>query len=159
MPAQARALLAPRVESAGGVRGAVYRLPEGAPIQALGDGVVRKVGHHPTAGLVVEVRFDDGTFARYAHLARTVGELEPGLRLTQGAVFALAGHSGRTPHTRLRLELWREADGAREPVDPGVLSARGELRPPRVGTPLPEDQVERFRADVRPWARALRQAS
>ncbi len=159
LPVQARPLLTPRVEIVEGVRGAVYRVPEGAPIHALGDGVVRAVGEHPTAGLVVEIRFDDGTVARHAHLARTVGEIEPGTRLRQGQVFALAGHSGRTPYPRLRLELWREDGGTRVAVDPGILAARGESRPPRVGTPLAQDQLERFRTEVRPWARALRQAS
>jgi hypothetical protein len=89
------------------------------------------------------------------HLLRTMG-LEVGTDVRQGQVIALAGHSGRTPHDRLRLELWQEVDGQPATVDPMRLVARGSARAPRVGEPVPKAQLRRYEDDVAPRRRALR---
>ena len=75
-------------------------------------------------GLYLDVELRDGTRVRYMHLLRTMG-LEVGTDVRQGQVIALAGHSGRTPHDRLRLELWQEVEGEATTVDPMRLLAKG----------------------------------
>ena len=109
---------------------------------------------HPAENRV-ELR--DGTRVRYMHLLRTMG-LEVGAGVRQGQIIALAGHSGRTPHDRLRLELWQEVDGELTTVDPMRILAKGSARAPRVGEPVPAEQQKRYEEDVAPRRRALRVA-
>jgi len=155
---EARGLLPPSIEVVQGRIGAVYRVPEGAPVLALGDGVVESVDRTSSEGLVLELRLDDGTFVRYAHLLRTIGELAPGAPVVQGQTIALAGHTGRTPHDRLRLELRRPGESGIEHVDPLVALGRDAARPEPVGAPIPEKQQQRFSDDIGPWIRALKLA-
>lgn len=156
---EARGLLPPSIEMVQGRLGAVYRLPEGAPVVALGDGVVEAVDRSASEGHVLELRFDDGTLARYAHVLRVVGELTPGTRVQQGQIVALAGHSGRTPNDRLRLELVRElGDEPPAAVDPLLLLGRDSERPPVVGAAIEGDAKQRFTDDIASWTRALKLA-
>jgi murein DD-endopeptidase MepM/ murein hydrolase activator NlpD len=155
---EARGLLAPSMEVVEGRLGASYRLREGAPLVAVADGKIREVGRTLEQGNFIDLELADGTIVRYAHLLRTIGELEPGQAIEQGRVLALAGHTGRTPHDRLRLELWVDEEGAMKTVDAMRLSARGTGRPPTMGERISEQQLERFKSDTRPWIRALRLA-
>jgi hypothetical protein len=156
---EVRGLMTPSIEMVAGRVGAVYRLPEGAPIVAIGDGVIRAAGRDPERGKTIDLELEDGTLVRYGHFMRFIGELEPGTRVEQGQLLGLAGHSGRTPHDRLRLEIWIEGDDAeRRPVDPLRRLTSAAHRPPRVGDPIPKEQQERYFADIEPWHRALRLA-
>ena len=81
------------------------------------------------------------------------------MQVQQGQVIGLAGHTGRTPHDRLRLELWAKAeDGTMATVDPLRPTGEGERRPDRVGDPVPESQLPAFHEDTAPQRRALRLA-
>ncbi|MBK8237457.1 MAG: M23 family metallopeptidase [Deltaproteobacteria bacterium] len=153
---EARGLLAPSIEVVQGRIGAVYRVPEGVPVVSLGDGEVIAVARDASDGHVLSLRFEDGTVARYAHLMRVVGELAAGTKVAQGQIVGLAGHSGRTPNDRLRLELTGPTDG--KPVDPLVMLARTSHRAAVVGAPIPEAQRKRFADDIAPWNRALKLA-
>jgi murein DD-endopeptidase MepM/ murein hydrolase activator NlpD len=155
---EARGLLPPSIEVVQGRIGAVYRVPEGAPVVALGDGVVESVDRTSSDGLVLELRLDDGTRVRYAHLLRTIGELGAGIAVVQGQTVALAGHTGRTPHDRVRLELLEEHEGAWDHVDPLIALGRDAARPQPVGAPIPAAQKERYASDIGPWVRALKLA-
>jgi murein DD-endopeptidase MepM/ murein hydrolase activator NlpD len=152
---EARGMLPPSLEVVEGRVGAAYRLPEGAPLVAIGDGVVVEVESDAERGHYLDLELRDGTRVRYMHLVRTVG-VEVGTDVRQGQIIALAGHSGRTPHDRLRLELWQEVDGALATVDPMQLQAKGSARAPRVGDPVPAAQLRRYEDDVAPRRRALR---
>jgi murein DD-endopeptidase MepM/ murein hydrolase activator NlpD len=153
---EARATLAPTIEFVDGRVGALYARGEGAPVVALADAVVHAVRRLEGDGVTVELRLEDGSVLRYAHLMRTLGELEVGSSIAQGRVFALVGHTGKTPGDRLRLEIV-EPDG--DFVDPALLTATGEGRSPRVGPPIPDGQRPRFLDDVAPWRRAMRDAA
>lgn len=153
----ARAMMPPSVEVVAGRAGALYRRPEGAPVVALGDGVIRSVGLQGDAGLVLELVHDDGTIARYAHLSRTLGDLRPGQPVHQGQLVALAGHTGKTATDRVRLELWREDPSDPVTLDPLLLSAGGDRRPAPVGAPLKSAALERFKLEIAPWQKALRE--
>ncbi len=156
--AEARGMLPPSLEVVEGRVGAAYRLPEGAPLVAVADGIVTELDHDAHRGHVLGIELSDGTLVRYAHLLRTVGSLEAGTEVRQGQIIALAGHSGRTPHDRLRLELWETVEGELQTVDPMRLVAKGSARPQRVGPSVPEAQRDRYREDIAPRRRALRVA-
>jgi len=154
---EAREMLLPSVEVVEGQLGAAYRLPEGVPILALGDGTIRAADRTTEEGVFVDLELDSGMTVRYAHLMRTLGELRPGMRVAQGQVVGLAGHTGRTPFDRLRLELWAPGeDGEMATIDPMRLTT-GE-RPDVVGEAIAEAAMLRFREDTEPQRRALRLA-
>jgi murein DD-endopeptidase MepM/ murein hydrolase activator NlpD len=154
-----RVLLRSPVEVGEGRIGAVYRLPEGAPIVAMGDGKIRDASRTTKEGNFIDIELADGTVVRYCHLMRFIGELEQGMAVKQGQVVALAGHTGRTPHDRLRLEMWAPGkDGVMATLDPLRPTGEGERRPDRAGAPVPEAQLPAFREDTAPQRRALRLA-
>lgn len=155
---EARGLLPPSVEVVQGKLGATWRVPEGAPVMAIGSGVIRANERTAEEGNFVDLELADGTIVRYCHLGRVIGALEPGTRIEQGEVLGLAGHTGRTPHDRLRLELWVHEDGQMKTIDPLRRLGAGSERPPTVGQAVPEDQHARFRDDTAAQRRALRMA-
>lgn len=153
---EARAMMPPSIEVVAGRAGALYRRPEGAPVVALGDGVVRLAEETGDSGVVVELELPGGVIARYAHLLRTLGDLRPGVKVRQGQLIGLAGHSGKTATDRVRLELRREEGGEVVMQDPLMIARGDEARPAIVGAPLRDRQLERFKAETAPWSRALR---
>ncbi len=155
---EARAMMPPSVEIVAGRAGALYRRPEGAPVVALGDGVVRLAEETGDAGVVVELELPGGVIARHAHLLRTLGDLRPGVKVRQGQLIGLAGHSGKTATDRVRLELRQEQDGKTTMLDPLIITRNDDQRPPVVGAPLRDKALDRFKSEVAPWHRALRSA-
>jgi murein DD-endopeptidase MepM/ murein hydrolase activator NlpD len=149
-----RGALEPRVEFVDGRVGAIYPRPLGAPVVALGDGEIERVGTDGDRGLNVIVRVGDAHI-RYEHLDRVIGDPAVGTRVRQGQLIGTVGRSGKTPRAQLRLEI--ERDG--EIINPLFITDRGPGRPPVVGEPIPEDDQSTFSTDVRPWSKALRQAS
>ena len=156
--AGSRGLLPPSVEIIEGRLGAVYRLPEGSPLVAIGNGTIVAAGETRKEGRFFDLQLHDGTIARYCHLSRFIGNIEEGAHLSTGDIVGLAGHSGRTPNDRLRLELWVEREGVLSTVDPLRLTGEGQARAPRVGMPIDEDDKERFDADIAPQRRGLKAA-
>jgi murein DD-endopeptidase MepM/ murein hydrolase activator NlpD len=151
-----RAAMAPTIEFIDGRMGAVYRRSLGAPVVAMADGIVRRVGPEGDDGLVVEVELEDGRRVRYANLMRTIGEPAAGDTIRQGEIVALVGQTGKTPVPRLRLEVLAP-NGER--IDPMTLGDRGAGRPARVGKPIPADQLAQFEDDTQSWRRAMRKAA
>lgn len=154
-----RASMPATIEFVDGKVGAIYRRGQGAPVVAIGDAEVTSVRNREDTGLTVELKLEDGRVLRYAHLMRFVGELELGQKIEQGTVFALVGHTGKTPGDRLRLEILEDSEGQLQYVDPVLLTAKGEDRAEQVGEPVPKKQLDRFLRDIRPWRRAMRQAA
>jgi murein DD-endopeptidase MepM/ murein hydrolase activator NlpD len=153
-----RPILEPKVEVIEGRQGAAYRVPEGAPVVSLLDGVVSTRIEGGKLGRVLEIRGEDGTVVRYGHLGRIIGDLEPGSVVHQGQLVALAGHTGNTPTDRLRLELWQATASGEKSLDPMMLTAKAGARPKVTGEPIPQASLERYRKDIAGWHRALRQA-
>jgi murein DD-endopeptidase MepM/ murein hydrolase activator NlpD len=156
--AGSRGLLPPSVEIIESRLGSVYRLPEGTPLVAVGDGTIVASGETRKEGRFFDLQLHDGTIARYCHLSRFIGNIEEGARLSTGDIVGLAGHSGRTPNDRLRLELWVERDGALTTIDPLRLTGEGQARAARVGMPIEDSGRERFDDDISPQRRGLKAA-
>jgi murein DD-endopeptidase MepM/ murein hydrolase activator NlpD len=150
-----RGSLPPKIEFVDGQVGALYKRPKGAPVVALADGTISEVGMHVDEGLVVELSLADGRQVRYENLMRTIGELAVGQEVRQGQFLGLVGDTGKTPVTRLRLEL---VDAQGELADPMLLTARGSSASAFEGTAIPKQQLERFSKDIRPWRAAMRSA-
>ncbi|MBL4689318.1 MAG: M23 family metallopeptidase [Nannocystaceae bacterium] len=158
LSADARAMLVPTLEVVEGRLGAIYRLPEGAPIVAVADARVADSGEDLERGRWVDLELADGTVARYHHMMRTIGAMEAGSEVVQGQLLGLAGHSGKTPSNRLRFELWRTTDGVSKTVDPMLLTTRGANRPGRDGPEIAAGVRDQFVQDVAPRRRALETA-
>lgn len=153
---EARGMLPPSLEVIEGRVGSVYRLPEGAPVVAVADGTIVAIEQTAKEGNYIDLELSDGRMIRYAHLMRFIGELEVGTELAAGNVIGLAGHSGRTPHDRLRLEIWDSEDGELRTTDPMILTAEAGARAPTVGDEIAKAELAGFESDTEPQRRALR---
>jgi murein DD-endopeptidase MepM/ murein hydrolase activator NlpD len=89
-------------------RGTDYVAPEGAPITSIDAGVVSALGRSYGAGRYVVVSHDDGSEAKYFHLAEHA--VVKGDRVDRGQRVGTVGHSGRVTGTHLHFEL-RGSDG------------------------------------------------
>jgi ABC-type dipeptide/oligopeptide/nickel transport system ATPase subunit len=94
--------------------------------------------------------------ARHAHLLRTLGDLRPGVKVRQGQLIGLAGHSGKTATDRVRLELRREEAGEVTMLDPLLIARGDEAAPRRRRRAAAAKALERFKTEMAPWSRALR---
>lgn len=156
LPTEARGLLSPTLEVISGRPGAMYRRPEGAPVIALADGVIRSAQGDGDAGLTLEIVHHGGLVTRYSHLSRLLASPSPGVAVRSGQLVALAGHSGKTAGDRVRLELWSEEDGEVKQLDPLILHANGDARPQRLGVALEGPALSRFQSDTAALRRTLR---
>jgi len=108
--------------------GVAFEEPEGAPVLAIGSGVVAHAGPAEQGGLTVAIRHDttlaaDGRhmvlFSTYSHNVRLL--VTVGQHVARGQPIARAGNTGRTIHEQLRLEVHvAPTDDAR-----AVVSATG----------------------------------
>lgn len=155
---EARGMLPPSVEVIEGRIGASYRLPQGAPLVALATGTIVAADATNKEGNFIDLETDDGLIIRYCHLMRFIGQIEAGMEVRQGQILGLAGHSGRTPHNRLRLEIWGDRDGEQVTLDPMRPTGEGGTRPAAVGESVPKAQMARFEQDTHAQRLSLRAA-
>lgn len=87
-------------------------MPEGTPVRAAGEGVVRFAGWQRGYGYMVEVEHPDGYSTRYAHNAELL--VEEGQAVTAETVLAKSGSTGNSTGPHLHFEVRK--DGA--PIDP-----------------------------------------
>lgn len=125
-------------------RGVDYGAPRGTAIWSVGDGVVTYAGRQGGYGRVVFVRHANGLSTRYAHLNGFGPGVRTGIRVRQKQTVGYVGSSGLATGPHLHFELLR---GGRH-MNPLAL-----VSPP--APPIPEDQMERFEAQVAPWVEAL----
>lgn len=96
-------------------RGMDFKAPEGTPVVTGRAGTVVRTDWNTAAnGNCVEVRYDDGTLARYLHLSRT--DAKAGQKVSKGAVLGLSGNTGRSTAPHLHYELERNGQIV-DPVD------------------------------------------
>lgn len=84
-------------------RGVDVGAPEGSPIRAAADGVVRRAGSRGGYGNAVEIDHGDGTSTLYAH-ARDL-KVREGDRVARGQEIATVGATGRATGPHLHFEV------------------------------------------------------
>jgi murein DD-endopeptidase MepM/ murein hydrolase activator NlpD len=77
----------------------------GAPVRAVGDGVVTQAGRGGGYGNLVEIRHSGARTTRYAHLSRFASGVHPGARVRQGETIGYVGASGLATSPHLHYEL------------------------------------------------------
>lgn len=87
--------------------GVDLRAPVGTPVHAPVGGMVVHAGRYYAYGLVVDIRHQDGSLSRYAHLSRIAPEVQPGLVVRPGQQIGAVGRTGRTTGAHLHVELRR----------------------------------------------------
>ncbi len=85
-------------------KGMDFKVPVGTDVVSPKAGtVVRTNWNFKYNGNCAEVKFDDGTLARFLHLSDTTAK--PGQRLAAGGVVGLSGNTGRSTAPHLHYEL------------------------------------------------------
>jgi murein DD-endopeptidase len=123
-------------------QGMDFKTPVGTEVRAPREGSVGRVDWKRQGnGRCVELRYDDGTTAKFLHLSEI--KVRPGARVRAGQVIALSGNTGHSTAPHLHYQLSR---GPRtlDPVDyHGVFQRR-----------LKEGDLSRLRADIAALHRA-----
>lgn len=83
--------------------GVDLRAPTGSDVGVIADGQVTETGYGPLSGFFITVDHANGWRSRYLHLQKI--QVHKGERVSQGAVIALSGATGRTTGPHLHLEL------------------------------------------------------
>lgn len=124
-------------------KGMDFKLPEGSDVISPKPGtVVRTDWNLAYNGNCIEIRYDDGTTAKFLHLSDT--QVKPGERVQAGKVIGLSGNTGRSTGPHLHYELERGGKVV-DPVDYHGLTRRK----------LPESEMDAFRATVQHYDRVL----
>jgi murein DD-endopeptidase MepM/ murein hydrolase activator NlpD len=81
-----------------------FKVPVGTAILATRSGTVTRTNWNTRAnGNCVEMRFSDGTLAKYLHLSET--SVRPGTRVKTGDVLGASGNTGRSTAPHLHYQL------------------------------------------------------
>ena len=112
-----------------------YHAPIGTPVEATGDGVIRRASRWGGYGLMVDIRHPHGIETRYAHLSRLATGIRPGVAVKQGEVIGYSGMSGLATAPHVHYEFLK--DGRQE--DPSHVNLGS-------GTPVPAAQLAEFTA-------------
>ena len=82
-----------------------FKLPVGTPVAAPFDGLVTRTNWNwKSNGNCVEIKYTDGTVAKFLHLSEN--RVEPNQKVSAGEIVALTGNTGRStaPHLHYQLE-------------------------------------------------------
>lgn len=123
-------------------QGMDFKTPTGTPVHAPRPGVVTRVDWKLRGnGHCLEVRYDDGTMAKFLHLSST--KVRPGARVAAGQVIALTGNTGRSTAPHLHYQLNR----GQRTVDPVDYHGASRRR-------LAQADVEALRKEIAGFARS-----
>jgi len=93
------------------------------PINAGGDGIVKKAGRNGAFGLFIEIDHGNGFRSRYGHLSKL--KVKKGEKVTENQLIGLMGSTGRSTSTHLHYEIWFNG----KPIDPlKVLKAAKDVQ-------------------------------
>lgn len=96
--------------------GVDFLVRRGTPVNATGDGVVRRASQNSAYGTFVDIRHPEaGYITRYAHLSEIADDLRRGEEVKRGDTIGYSGNSGRTTGPHLHYEV-RTPEG--ETLDP-----------------------------------------
>jgi len=103
-------------------RGMDFKTPEGTPITSPRKGVVVRADWNiRNNGNCVEVKYSDGTLARFLHLSRT--DVKTGQRVSVGTSVGLSGNTGHSTAPHLHYELEKNGQIV-DPIDYHGLTRR-----------------------------------
>lgn len=126
-------------------RGIDYGAPTGTRVKATGDGKVEFVGNQEGYGKVVVIRHAGDKTTVYGHLSRFSPDIRKGSRVSQGDVIGFVGATGLATGPHLHYEF-RVSGVHRNPLAMALPNA----------TPLPQAQIQAFRAHVDEYSMRLR---
>lgn len=122
-------------------RGMDFKAPEGVPVTSPRAGVVTRVNWNwANNGNCVEVRYADGTVAKFLHLSRS--DAKEGQKLAKGDAIGLVGNTGHSTAAHLHYEL----DKGGTTVDP--IDYHGTIRRTMPAGDLGGFSAERDRLDA-----------
>ncbi|MEZ4322729.1 MAG: M23 family metallopeptidase [Myxococcota bacterium] len=103
-------------------RGMDFKAPEGTPITSPRNGTVQRIDWNlRNNGNCVEVKYDDGTLAKFLHLSGT--DVKEGQRVKKGQVVGRSGNTGHSTAPHLHYELEKN-DAVVDPIDYHGLTRR-----------------------------------
>ncbi len=82
-----------------------YHAPIGTPVEATGNGVIRRANRWGGYGLMVAIRHPHGIETRYAHLSRLAAGIYAGVAVTQGEIIGYSGMSGLADAPHVHYEF------------------------------------------------------
>ncbi len=88
-------------------RGIDYAAAIGTPVQAVGDGIIIKVGRNGAAGRMVKIKHNSVYSSAYLHLSGYAKGVKSGARVRQGQVIGFVGSSGRSTGPHLDFRFWK----------------------------------------------------
>lgn len=88
--------------------GVDYVAPIGTPVQASGDGVVRRAGRYGGHGNFVELQHGKSYRTSYSHLSRIAGGVRPGSPVQQGQVIGYVGSTGMSTGAHLDYRFMKD---------------------------------------------------
>jgi murein DD-endopeptidase MepM/ murein hydrolase activator NlpD len=88
-------------------RGIDYAAAIGTPVQAVGDGIVTKVGRDGAAGKMVKIRHNSVYSSAYLHLSGYGKNIRSGIKVKQGQVIGFVGSTGRSTGPHLDFRFWK----------------------------------------------------
>ncbi|MGE3974486.1 MAG: M23 family metallopeptidase [Bdellovibrionales bacterium] len=87
-------------------QGVDYAAPQGTPIRAVGDGVVKFVGWSGGGGKVIKIRHNSTYETAYKHLSGFAKGLRSGSSVQQGQVIGYVGNTGLSTASHLHFEFF-----------------------------------------------------
>ena len=97
-----------------------YAAPTGTPIQAIGDGVITKLGWDSSGGgNRLRIKHSQGYESCYMHMSRFAPGLKVGSRVSQGQLIGYVGATGTATGPHLDFRVWLNGT----PIDPLTLNS------------------------------------
>ena len=97
-----------------------YAAPTGTPIQAIGDGVITKIGWDGSGGgNRIRIKHAQGYESCYMHLSKFAPGLRNGTHVSQGQLIGYVGATGTATGPHLDFRIWLNGT----PIDPLSLNS------------------------------------
>lgn len=116
--------------------GVDYVAPTGTPVQAAGEGVVRRAGRNGGHGNFVEIQHGRSYRTSYSHLSRIARGIRPGSPVQQGQVIGYVGSTGMSTGAHLDYRFMKDGRYV-DPLSTDLPTAE----------PLDGKDMDRFRLD------------
>jgi murein DD-endopeptidase MepM/ murein hydrolase activator NlpD len=99
-----------------------FAVPVGTPLASMSSGTVDFAGPMSGYGILVRIRYWDGTISYYGHMSRV--SVNKGEAVEPGEIVGLSGNTGHSTGPHLHLEIHPNGGN---PVDPGPWLTRHNI--------------------------------